>query len=129
MKYGFKLFCSLSLLYVVLIGCEGITNPMKNTSFTISSIEDLDSKAVFNFAIMSDHKGDSPSSSIHFANMVRWISESNARFVIGLGDHVKKGKKNSFLNFLHNNTWWHSNFYPNVADAENEFYGKSQADW
>jgi len=119
----------LSVICTVVIGCTGFRNQWQNTLSEIGTIEELDRAAVFNFAIMSDNRGDSPSNSSHFARMVSWISESNARFVIGLGDHVKKGRENSFLTFLQCNTWWHNNFYPNAADGENEFYGKNQGDW
>ena len=95
----------------------------------VSTIEDLDLVAVFSFAVMSDNKGDSPSSSPRFAHMAAWMEQSGDRFVIGLGDHVKKGMKNSFLPFIRENTWWHENFYPCVADGENEYYGRGQDDW
>jgi hypothetical protein len=42
---------------------------------------------------------------------------------------VKKGRDNGFLDFLEMDEWWHDNFYSNVADGENEFYGKGQDDW
>lgn len=95
----------------------------------VNSIQQLDSLAEFSFAIMSDNKGDSPSSAVQFARMVKWMKGSEDRFVIGLGDHVKKGWENSFLQFIKTNTWWQQNFYPNAADGENEFYGENQGDW
>lgn len=95
----------------------------------VETIEDLDTLASFSFAIMSDNKGESPVSSAAFGRMVRWIETSNDRFVIGLGDHVKRGYGNTFLDFLDDNEWWRANFYPNVADGENEYYGSGQDDW
>ena len=95
----------------------------------INTIHELDKAAALSFAIMSDNKGDSPGSAEQFARMAGWIAESGDRFVIGLGDHLKKGWKNSFLPFIKENGWWHDNFYPNVADGENEYYGDSQGDW
>jgi len=95
----------------------------------VNTIEELDSASVFSFAIMSDNKGESSKSREEFANMVNWIAESGDKFVIGLGDHVKKGWDNSFLPFIEDHKWWRENFYPNIADGENEYYGKSQADW
>ena len=93
------------------------------------TIQDLDREAVFSFAIMSDNKGDSPYSRSEFAHMVQWINNSGNAFVIGLGDHLKKGRRNDFLDFLHENQWWHRWFYPTVADGENEYYGSGQGDW
>ncbi|MCK4544537.1 hypothetical protein KAU43_03295 [candidate division WOR-3 bacterium] len=102
----------------------------KNGKITdVNTIAKLDKIALFGFAIMSDNKGDSPLNSKECENMVKWIKKSGNRFVIGLGDHVKKGWENSFLVFLKENRWWQDNFYPNIADGENEFYGKSQSDW
>lgn len=117
------------LISFVLFGCEGAPNAGENVITGVSSIQDLDRAAVFSFAVMSDNKGDSPTNSPRFAHMVSWIGESGDRFVIGLGDHVKKGKQNSFLPFLKENAWWHENFYPCAADGENEYYGRGQDDW
>ena len=89
----------------------------------------LDREAAFSFAIMSDHKGLSSVDSDRFARMELWIEESGDAFVIGLGDHLKIGRPNTFLEFLENDRWWHDNFYPNVADGENEFYGGAQDSW
>jgi len=95
----------------------------------IKTIEELDSISVFSFAIMSDNKGESPYSRDEFLNMVNWIEESGDRFVIGLGDHLKKDWENTFIEFLDSNIWWQENFYPNVADGENEYFGEDQHDW
>lgn len=95
----------------------------------IDTIEDLDGEALFSFAIMSDNKGDAPMDKEPFDAMTEWIEDSGDRFVIGLGDHVKKGWDNNFLAFLDKNTWWSENFYPNIADGENEYYGTGQSDW
>ena len=40
---------------------------------TIRSIEDLDQRSVFHFAVFSDNKGESPKSSVEFARMVSWV--------------------------------------------------------
>ena len=95
----------------------------------IKIIQELDKKAAFSFSIMSDNKGDSPYDNIQMERMVKWIKESGDAFVIGLGDHVARTLKNTFLTFLKKDSWWSKNFYPNIADGENEFYGKSQSDW
>jgi hypothetical protein len=95
----------------------------------VETIADLDSLAVFHFAIMSDNKGDSPENNPENARMVKWIENTNAEFVIGLGDHLKKGWNNSFLDMIQQDEWWNQNFYPNIADGENEFYGEGQFDW
>lgn len=95
----------------------------------IKNISELDKKAVFSFAIMSDNKGDCPQDNIQMKRMVKWIHESGDAFVVGVGDHVSKSFENMFLDFLKKNEWWGKNFYPNIADGENGFYGKGQSDW
>jgi len=125
-KTGFAVILTLSL---IIVGQARKYKFVDGRIEGISTIEELDEAAVFSFAIMSDNKGDSPSSKEEFAKMVEWIDEAGDEFVIGLGDHVKKGWANDFLPFLSQDAWWHQNFYPNVADGENEYYGESQADW
>ena len=88
----------------------------------IASIADLDREAGLHFAIMSDHKGDSPLSSVEFARMAAWVRAGDASFVVGLGDHLKNGWENSFIPWLQSEPWWKERFYPNVADGENEYY-------
>jgi hypothetical protein len=96
----------------------------------VDSIEELDDLASFHFIIMSDNKGDSPDTNALFARMVNWTQESGATFAIGLGDHVWRLRpENQFVKFVNSNDWWNSHFYPNIADGENGFYGKNQADW
>ncbi len=126
-----RLFLPISLFFVLLflLGCAGLFYSRAQTIRGVRTIDDLDAAAVFSFAIMSDNKGDSPESRVAFARMVSWIEASGDRFVIGLGDHLKKGWKNDFLAFLRSNSWWRENFYPNIADGENEFYGAGQGDW
>ncbi len=129
MKKSIRVLFLISALCFVAAGCAEKWQLTRTELVDVGTIAELDEAAAFNFAIVSDNKGDSPASRTEFARMVKWIDESNVRFVIGLGDHVKRGWGNSFLDFLKENRWWHDNFYPNVADGENEFYGKSQADW
>ncbi|MBN1756306.1 5'-nucleotidase C-terminal domain-containing protein [bacterium] len=129
MKVRLLLLTITGLLLLFFISCEKPYEFSAGKISGVNSIQDLDSQAVFSFAIMSDNKGDSPSSSESFARMADWIKESNDKFVIGLGDHVKKGWENSFLEFIEQDAWWKANFYPNIADGENEYYGESQGDW
>ncbi len=116
------------LLFAALIAVPCLAGELPATS-TLSMMQLLDHTADFSFAIMSDHKGSAPSNSPEMARMVQWIRESRDRFVIGLGDHLCKHFGNPFLDFLATNRWWHDNFYPNIADGENEFYGTGQGDW
>ena len=88
----------------------------------VASIADLDRIADLHFALMSDHKGDSPLSSVEFARMTAWMKEGNPAFVVGLGDHVKHRFENTFIPWLRSEPWWREHFYPNVADGENEYY-------
>ena len=130
-----KLLYKSSMMFVIfsfIISCsnQAIKQDIKvNEQNKITSIKDLDKQAVFSFAVMSDNKGDSPSNRVEFKRMVNWIENANDRFVIGLGDHVKKKRENSFLKFVKENNWWKYHFYPNIADGENEYYGKGQGDW
>jgi len=92
------------------------------------TIGELDSMAVFSFSIMSDNKGYSVENT-HMYKCDKWIREAGDRFILGLGDHVKDNRKNPFLDLIKNDTLWHNHFYPNVADGENEYWGKDQGDW
>ncbi len=87
----------------------------------------LDSMSIFSFAIMSDNKGDALNKK-EFERMNKWVKQTNVEFVIGLGDHVKRSWKNQFVDFLKEDKWWNTHFYPVIADGENEYFGKSQAD-
>ena len=120
---------TIFLLIFFMISCTVKVLKYQQPEKVLNKIQQLDKDAVLSFAIMSDNKGDSPESKKEFSRMVKWIKNSNDAFVIGLGDHVKINWKNDFLNFLQENKWWRNNFYPNVADGENEYYGKNQADW
>ena len=104
----------------------------------ISSIEDLDAISLFRFAIMSDHKGDSPyignygnvkeKSRLSMERLVNWTGTS--AFVLGLGDHlVNSDGSDPFLDFIQNDPYWRVNFYPNIADGENQAFGSGQDDW
>ncbi len=148
-RFTAKIFLIVSFIFICLNSCkqdvEQKANPQLKQmpaenkivkySFTdgkindIKTIEELDRAAAFSFAIMSDNKGDGPDAKPEFRKMVEWIKEGQDKFVIGLGDHLKKGWKNDFLDFLKNDKFWFNNFYANVADGENEYYGKSQGDW
>jgi len=83
---------------------------------------------VFSFAIFSDNTGDGLEKT-EFSRMAEWIKTNSYPFVIGMGDHVKKGTKNGFVDFLKNDKWWQGQFYPTIADGDNEYYGKNQKDW
>ncbi len=104
----------------------------------VSSIEDLDAISLFRFAIMSDHKGDSPyvgnygsvkeKSRLSMERLVNWTGTS--AFVLGLGDHlVNSDGSDPFLDFIQNDPYWRVNFYPNIADGENQAFGSGQDDW
>ena len=92
-------FCAL-VIFIALIPAWVSAYQLTGVSISdIETIEDLDALAAFSFAIMSDNKGESPVSSAAFKRMTEWIDTSNDRFIIGLGDHVKKGYGNTFLAF------------------------------
>ena len=93
----------------------------------ITSMAQLDSMSVLSFAIMSDNKGDALNKK-EFERMDKWVKQTKVEFVIGLGDHVKRSWKNQFVDLLKEDKWWSTHLYPVIADGENEYYGKSQAD-
>ncbi|NKB65845.1 MAG: hypothetical protein GKR89_02175 [Candidatus Latescibacteria bacterium] len=88
----------------------------------VKSVADLDRLAGLHFAIMSDHKGDSPLSSVEFARMAAWTQQSKAAFVVGLGDHLKYPWENTFIDWIGGQPWWRQHCFLNVADGENEYY-------
>ena len=92
------------------------------------SIEKLDDMAVLSFSIMSDNKGYSIENP-HMNKLDLWVREAGDQFILGLGDHVKDNRANPFLDLIRTDSLWHNHFYPNVADGENEFWGKDQGDW
>ena len=95
-------------------------------TISVTSIEQLDELAVFNFSIMSDNKGYSEKNwnnygdveGLYSLRVKEWIKE-DSEFVLGLGDHFMPNRDN-FLDTMQNDTWWHHNFYPNVGDHDNE---------
>ncbi len=116
---------------ILLSGCttKPIDTPEALGLPEIKTFEDLKKISAFSFAIMSDNKGDSPKNCPRNARMAKWIRQNNNQFVIGLGDHLKRGWDNSFLDLIKEDPWWNQNFYPNIADGENEYYGSCQCDW
>ena len=92
------------------------------------TIQELDRSASFSFSIMSDNKGYSVENE-HMYKCDKWIREAGESFILGLGDHVKDNRDNPFLDLIKNDSLWYNHFYPNVADGENEFWGKDQGDW
>lgn len=99
-----------------------------NTLFAQTSIEELDSKAVVSFSVMSDNKGYAMENE-HMFKCDKWTREAGSSFILGLGDHVKDNRMNPFLEFIKTDIFWHNKFYPNVADGENEYWGENQGDW
>jgi len=95
----------------------------------IESYDDLKDAESFSFSIISDNHGSSPIDNIEMARMSKWVSQGNDAFVLGVGDHLRKNENNDFLTFLIRNSWWKNNFYPTIADAENDYFGNGQGDW
>jgi len=112
----FNLF--LSLIFILL----------SSNVIAQKTIEDLDNAASFSFSIMSDNKGSSVENP-HMYKCDKWIREADDKFILGLGDHVKDNRANPFLHLIKNDSLWHNHFYPNVADGENEYWGKDQGHW
>lgn len=96
---------------------------------SLQHVEDLDSLALFSFAIMGDNQGLEARDNLRMARMTKWIDDSGDAFVIGTGDHISEAHGNGFLSFIRQQEWWHRNFYPIASDAENDYYGTGQDDW
>ncbi|MCU0858654.1 MAG: hypothetical protein MUC65_09665, partial [Pontiellaceae bacterium] len=122
-RQGTRLIAAVFLLLAVSLQAAVITN-----------ITQLDSAAVFHFAIMSDNKGDSPSNSSHMQRCDTWVKNSGgiaSAFVIGLGDHTvsTSSTNDPILRFIRNDSYWKTKFYPGIADGENQSFGGSQGAW
>lgn len=98
-----------------------------NRSLHLASFADLEKKSLFAFSVFSDTRGDSPYSRREFARFSEWTKHDVC--LIGLGDLLKKGRRNDFLEYLAADSSFTHKFYPVLADGENEFYGKGQGDW
>ena len=92
------------------------------------TLTQLDSAAAFSFSVMSDNKGYALEN-LHMRRCDKWIREEGDQFILGLGDHVKDNRKNPFLRLIRHDSLWHYHFYPNVADGENEYWGREQSNW
>jgi len=95
----------------------------------VNTLYDLEETEAFSFSVISDNHGSSPIDNIEMAKMSKWVYNSKDAFVLGVGDHLQKNKDNDFLTFLICNEWWKNNFYPTIADAENDYFGSGQSDW
>lgn len=95
----------------------------------VASLNELEEAEAFSFSVISDNHGSSPIDNIEMAKMSKWVYNSKDAFVLGVGDHLQKNKDNDFLTFLIRNEWWKNNFYPTIADAENDYFGSGQDDW
>ncbi len=96
----------------------------KNPYENIKTYTELDSLAEFSFVIMGNNQGESYESCQYFKRMNEQMAESGVSFVIGTGNHVKSGSRNSFLKMVYSDKWWQNHFYPNTAEKETEYWGK-----
>ena len=114
-----------------------IDNPCENSVAAeclkeVKDIDTLDKLSLFTFAVFSDNKGDGPEDHEFMNGMAKGVENMKAEFVIGVGDHLRGQSDNpsqKFLSFIKNNDWWSKNFYPVIADGENNYYGTAQSDW
>jgi len=126
-KYFYTSICAIVLLTVfAAFTNNNVVSDVE--TIQVSSIEELDTLSNFTFALFSDNQGASPYDNIHMTRMNSWMKKSNVNFVIGIGDHLMQQDDRNFLSFLLTDKWWYNNFYPTIADAENAYFGKSQAD-
>lgn len=125
-----KTFIVVLLLFIIIavVSCKSIYVGKQYEILKLSTISELDSLSLLNFTVMSDNHGYS-TENLRFKKMFDFTKKANADFVIGVGDHVKPNNKNKFLELLREDEFWHNNFYPVIADGENEVFGKGQWDW
>lgn len=117
-------------LVLMRLGSSGVLGaPLSMEGMYIATPAELDQAAVFSFAIISDNKGLGPSDSVLMSRADRWIREMDAQAIIGMGDHLKRGRANTFLALIREDDLWRGRFWPNIADGENEYYGEGQGDW
>jgi hypothetical protein len=95
-------------------------------SWGVTTINQLDSIAVFHFAIMSDNKG-AATENVSLQRCDSWV-RNKAEFVLGLGDNLENNP-DPFISFIKTDSYWKDKFYPNVADGENQYYSGNQGDW
>ncbi|MCF8283980.1 MAG: hypothetical protein K9I48_03280 [Sphingobacteriales bacterium] len=114
---------------IIILGAFTTEKPSTDIELlNYNSPEQLDDSSKLSFALFSDNQGSSPYDDIHMAKMNKWMSEAKVSFVVGVGDHIMQQNGRNFLQFLMRDAWWYNNFYPTIADAENAYFGKSQAD-
>ncbi len=111
-------------------GTIDLSDPQKQLD-SIRNIKDLDRQTLFRFPLFSDNKGMSPLDSTPCQHLYDWGRDLKYPFYLGLGDHLKYKWKNTFLQFLKDNPDFANNFYPTLADGEDQFYSKKhyQGDW
>jgi predicted phosphodiesterase len=97
-------------------------------SADLDCINELNASSEFSFIIFGDNHGYATENTF-FSRMDAFRVQSNALFAIGVGDHVKGHRFRPFLHLIVSDEWWHNNFFPNIADGENELFGTSQGDW
>jgi hypothetical protein len=113
---------------------------LPTVDLAFDSPEALDAAARYHFVIMSDHKGMAPEGEmaptwedwgnlIHIQRGISWIEAQHPAFVVGMGDHLKIGWGNPWIEWVRQRPWWMRSFWPNIADGENEYYGNGQSDW
>lgn len=122
---------TLSLLFLTLFFAFKPSVVVKSiTAYNnVYTPEDLNNQDLFSFSVISDNHGAGPYDNIQMARTVKWIAKGQDEFVLGLGDHMVRNESNNFLNFILRDEWWKKNFYPSIADGENDYFGYSQADW
>jgi len=125
-----------TITVALLIGVSGLSSTCNNGSDhdpfrDVEDVAALDAQSIFTFAIFSDNKGTGPDSGIAMAGMVEGVAEMEARFVLGLGDHLQGPPLDTqdFLGWVTADAWWADHFYPVIADGENNYYGTGQGDW
>ena len=124
------LFLLIGIIFIIIISvaCSNIYYTKVSSISDYGTIENLNADSDFVFSVMSDNHGEGLENK-YFKKMYDYIKKSDSKFIIGLGDHVKKHTSKDFLRLIQTDSLWHNHFYPTIADGENDFFGKGQWDW
>ncbi|MCD4652160.1 MAG: hypothetical protein K8S56_10320 [Candidatus Cloacimonetes bacterium] len=110
-------------LILVLLSLLAIQLTASDNFDSIRTIEGLDDRSDLTFSVFGDNRGESLETSIYLARMVRWIGESDNEFVIGMGDHLRRGKNSLFSDFIKEHIYWTQQFFPGISKGEEDFFG------
>lgn len=119
---------SFIIIVITSVACSNIYIIKEKNYSNYNSMDELNNDSDLIFAVMSDNHGTGLNNK-YFNQMHHNILKSKSKFIIGIGDQVKKHTHKDFINLIQKDSLWHNHFYPAIADGENDLFGKGQADW